>query len=48
MSGGVAHNAGVREAMEDAIGQPVLFSTDAQFFGALGAAIHAFRVRNRN
>lgn len=43
MSGGVAQNAGVRNALERAIGQPILFSQNAQLFGALGAAVYAFR-----
>lgn len=47
MSGGVARNAGVRLALERAIGQPILVSDDAQLFGAIGAAIHAFRKANQ-
>jgi predicted CoA-substrate-specific enzyme activase len=47
MSGGVARNSGVRRAMENNIGQPVLYSANAQLFGALGAAIHAFRLKKR-
>jgi activator of 2-hydroxyglutaryl-CoA dehydratase len=43
MSGGVAQNAGVRGAMEAQLGQPVLFSPQAQLFGALGAAFYAYR-----
>jgi predicted CoA-substrate-specific enzyme activase len=46
MSGGVAQNSGVRNAMEMAIGQPILYSTNAQLFGALGAAIYALRSIN--
>lgn len=41
MSGGVAHNGGVRSAMENTIGSPILYSPDAQLFGAIGAAIYA-------
>lgn len=48
MSGGVAQNSGVRRAMENAIGENILCSENAQLFGALGAAIHAFRTRNFN
>lgn len=41
MSGGVAQNSGVRTALEQALEQPILFSPDAQLFGALGAALYA-------
>ena len=44
MSGGVAQNAGVRLALEKAIGMPILFSPDAQYFGAIGAAIHGMNL----
>ena len=43
MSGGVAHNAGVRSALEAALGEPILVSPDAQLFGAMGAALYAYR-----
>jgi predicted CoA-substrate-specific enzyme activase len=43
MSGGVAQNAGVRNALSDSIGQPILFSPQAQLFGAIGAALYAYR-----
>lgn len=43
MSGGVAQNTGVRNALEKLIGQPVLFSQNAQLYGALGAAVYAYR-----
>jgi predicted CoA-substrate-specific enzyme activase len=46
MSGGVAQNSGVRKVMEIAIGQHILYSADAQLFGALGAAIYALRSIN--
>jgi predicted CoA-substrate-specific enzyme activase len=46
MSGGVALNSGVRKAMENALGEKILFSAQAQLFGALGAAVHAFRLKN--
>jgi predicted CoA-substrate-specific enzyme activase len=48
MSGGVARNAGVRKAMENAVGEDILCSENAQLFGALGAAIYAFRAENFN
>ena len=47
MSGGVARNAGVRLALERALGMPILVSEDAQLFGAIGAALHAFRKANQ-
>jgi predicted CoA-substrate-specific enzyme activase len=43
MSGGVAQNGGVRNAMERALGRKVLFSPRSQLLGAVGAAIFAFR-----
>lgn len=43
MSGGVAQNEAVRNALSAAIGQPVLFSPQAQLFGAIGAARHAWQ-----
>ena len=43
MSGGVAQNSGVRAAMEAALEQPILFSPQAQLFGALGAARFAWQ-----
>ena len=42
MSGGVAQNAGVRNALEKQLEQPLLFSPLAQFFGAIGAARYAY------
>ena len=42
MSGGVAQNAGVRNALSEKIGHPILFSPNAQLFGAIGAAIYAW------
>ena len=47
MSGGVARNAGVRAAMEQALGQPVLYSPQAQLFGAIGAARYAWQKANQ-
>ena len=42
MSGGVAQNAGVRNALSEKIGHPILFSPNAQLFGAIGAALYAW------
>ena len=39
MTGGVARNAGVVQAMEKAIGMPVVVSPHAQVTGAIGAAV---------
>lgn len=47
MSGGVAQNAGVRLALERQLGEPILVSDKAQVFGALGAALYAYRKINR-
>ena len=46
MSGGVAQNGGVRNALEKQLGEKVLFSEKAQLFGAIGAAIYAFKKAN--
>ena len=43
MSGGVAQNEGVRKAMEKILEMPVVFSPLAQKFGALGAALYAYK-----
>ena len=43
MSGGVAHNVGVRAALEKALGVPLLYSPQCQHFGAIGAAVYAMR-----
>ena len=43
MSGGVAKNGGVRNAMSKALGTEILFSPLAQYTGALGAALFAYR-----
>ena len=43
MSGGVAQNAGVRLALEKQLSVSILFSEKAQLFGALGAAISAYK-----
>ena len=42
MSGGVAQNGGVRRALEQALGVPIVWSSQAQMAGALGAALHAW------
>ena len=47
MSGGVAQNAGVRLALERELQVPILFSDKAQIFGALGAAICAYKKANK-
>ena len=47
MSGGVARNAGVREAMEKELGVPIIYDERAQIMGALGAALYAYnKVKN--
>lgn len=43
MSGGVAQNEAVRSALSQAIGQPILFSPQAQLFGAIGAARYGYQ-----
>ncbi len=43
MSGGVARNRGVREALSQALEVPVVWSPMAQMAGALGAALHAWQ-----
>ena len=42
MSGGVARNAGVRNAMEQALGVRIVYSERAQLMGAIGAALYAY------
>ncbi|MGO4872854.1 MAG: acyl-CoA dehydratase activase [Roseiarcus sp.] len=46
MSGGVALNKGVRRAMEQALGVPVVYSPMAQLAGALGGALFAYQKLN--
>lgn len=46
MSGGVAQNGGVRRALEQALGVPIVWSPQAQLAGALGAALHAYHKSN--
>jgi predicted CoA-substrate-specific enzyme activase len=49
MSGGVARNAGVRNAMEKELGVRIVYSEHAQLMGALGAALYAYdKVKNKN
>jgi len=49
MSGGVARNAGVRNAMEKELGVRIAYSENAQLMGALGAALYAYdKVKNNN
>jgi predicted CoA-substrate-specific enzyme activase len=43
MSGGVAHNEGMRAALEAEVGLPVFVSPLCQYTGALGAALYAMR-----
>lgn len=43
MSGGVARNGGVRSALARILGQEILLSEHAQLFGAIGAALYAYR-----
>ena len=42
MSGGVARNGGVRLALEQALGVPIVHAPQAQMAGAMGAALHAY------
>lgn len=42
-SGGVSRNTGVRAALEQVLKVPLLVAPDAQLFGALGAALYAYR-----
>lgn len=43
MSGGVAKNGAVRDAMSKALDTEILYSSLAQYFGAIGAAVYAFK-----
>jgi predicted CoA-substrate-specific enzyme activase len=47
MSGGVAKNGGVRTALSNEIGKPIMYSEDAQYMGALGAAITGYEKYKR-
>lgn len=42
MSGGVAQNGGVRDALSKELGTQVLYVPDAQYMGALGAALAGY------
>ena len=44
MSGGVAHNPGVVQALEQAIGHPIAVPDEPQIIGALGAALLALEM----
>lgn len=46
MSGGVSKNSGVRLGLEKAINKPILFSSKSQLFGAIGAALSAYKKAN--
>lgn len=43
MTGGVARNYGVRDALEEGLGVKIQFSPLAQYNGALGAALYAYK-----
>ena len=43
MTGGVAQNYGVREALEEGLGVEIKTSPLAQYNGALGAALYAYK-----
>lgn len=47
MSGGVAQNGGVREAISRELGTEVIEVEDAQYMGALGASIAAYEKANK-
>lgn len=47
MSGGVARNAGVRNAMEKELGVEIVYSDKAQLMGALGASLYAYDKLNK-
>lgn len=47
MSGGVARNGAVRKAMEKTLGVEIEYDPQAQYFGAIGAALYAYRQLNR-
>lgn len=48
MSGGVALNNGVRGAIARDLGVEILYDPRAQLFGAIGAALHAYRKYEKN
>jgi predicted CoA-substrate-specific enzyme activase len=41
LTGGVAHNVGVLQALSEAVGMPITVASDPQLVGAIGAAIIA-------
>jgi activator of 2-hydroxyglutaryl-CoA dehydratase len=43
MSGGVAKNGAVRRALEKSLDTEIAFDPRAQYFGAIGAALYAYR-----
>ena len=43
MSGGVAKNGAVRDAMSKALEVEIEYDPLAQYFGAIGAAVYAFK-----
>ena len=47
MSGGVAKNSAVRQAISEELGVPVSFDPLAQYFGAIGAGLWAYKEANR-
>lgn len=47
MSGGVAKNSAVRQAISEELGVPVSFDPLAQYFGAIGAALWAYKEANK-
>ena len=44
MTGGVARNQGVVEAIQEKLGQPLFIHPDAQLCGAPGAALFALEM----
>ena len=44
MTGGVSHNQGVVQAIEETLGLPLFIHEDAQLCGALGAALFAWEM----
>lgn len=47
MTGGVAQNGGVRRALEKELGVETRFTPDAQYMGAIGAALAGWQKLNR-
>lgn len=47
MSGGVARNGAVRKAMEKALNVEIAYDPLAQYFGAIGAALYAYKQLNK-